>query len=68
MGYVVSIRLGLLSIPPEILEPLRRKLGVSHRVLDVLVPEVVLQRASIVSLVGELVATGMAQHVGMDWK
>jgi hypothetical protein len=32
----------LLLIPPEVLEAIRRKLRVSHSVLDVLVPEVVL--------------------------
>jgi len=32
----------LSSIPPEILEPLRRKLRVAHRMLDVLVAKVML--------------------------
>jgi hypothetical protein len=30
------------SIPPKILETLRRELGVAHRVLDILVAEIVL--------------------------
>src|SRR5262249_51701662 len=54
------------SILPEILEPFRRQLGVAHRVLDVLVAEVVLQRARIDTLIRELVSAGMAQHVRMD--
>ena len=34
--------------------------------LDILVPEVVLQGAGIVAVVGQLEAAGMAQHVRMD--
>jgi hypothetical protein len=37
-------------------------------VLDILVPEVVLQSARIVAIVGELEAAGVAQHVRMDGK
>src|SRR5262249_5218575 len=46
------------SVPPEILEPVRRQLGIAHRVLDVLVPEVVLQGARVVAIVGELEPAG----------
>jgi hypothetical protein len=35
-------------------------------VLDVLVPEVVLQGARVVAIVGELEPTGMAKHVWVD--
>jgi hypothetical protein len=35
-------------------------------VLDVLVPEVVLQSPRIVTIIGELEPAGMAQHVGVD--
>jgi hypothetical protein len=35
-------------------------------VLDVLVPEVVLQGPRVVAIVGELEPAGMAQHVGVD--
>jgi hypothetical protein len=35
-------------------------------VLDVLVPEVVLQRADVMAIVGELEAAGMAEHVWVD--
>ena len=51
------------SVAPEIFEPVRRQLGVAHRVLDVLVAEVGLHRPRVCALVGELVAAGMAQHV-----
>jgi hypothetical protein len=37
-------------------------------VLDILVPEVVLQRSGIVAIVGEFEAAGMPQHVRMDGK
>jgi hypothetical protein len=36
--------------------------------LDILVPEAVLQGAGIVAIVGKLEAAGMAQHVRMDSK
>jgi hypothetical protein len=39
---------------PEVLEPAGRQLGVSHRVLDIAVAEVSLQRSGIVALVGQL--------------
>src|SRR6476469_4566933 len=51
---------------PEVLEPVRRQLGVAHRVLDVAVTEVSLQRSRIVALVGQRKATGVAQHVRMS--
>jgi hypothetical protein len=37
-------------------------------VLDIPVPEVVLQRAAVVAIVGQFEPASMAQHVGMDWK
>ena len=56
------------GLPPEVLEPSRRQLGVSHRVLDVAVAEVSLQRSRIVALVGQRKTTGVAQHVRMSRK
>ena len=56
------------SVLPEILEPLRRQLGVAYCVHDVLVPEVMLERSRVTSIVGELVAAGMAKHVRMYWE
>jgi len=35
-------------------------------VLDILVPEVVLQSPCVVAIIGELKTTGMAQHVRVD--
>jgi len=40
------------DLPPEVLEPIRRQLGVSHRVLNILVAEVSLQSARIVPGIG----------------
>src|SRR5262249_44929270 len=51
---------------PKIFESVGRHLGGADRVLDVLGPEVVLQRPRVVAIVGELEPTGMAQQVGGD--
>jgi hypothetical protein len=44
---------------------MRRQGGIAGRVLDVAVTEIRLDRACVVAIVGELVAAGMPQHVGM---
>jgi hypothetical protein len=46
---------------PEVLETMRRQLGVAHRVLDVLVPEIGLQGAGVVAGVGQGVAAAVPQ-------
>jgi hypothetical protein len=56
------------SLPPEILEPCRRQLGIAHRVLDILVTEVRLQRLRVVPPVCKRVPAGMTQHVRMCFK
>ena len=56
----------LSSIPPEILEPIWRKLCVAHGVLDVLVAEVMLNGPRVVSVVGEFVAACVAEHLGVN--
>jgi len=55
-------------LSPEVLKSIRRKFGVTHRMLDVLVPEVGLQRAGIDAVVCELEAAGMSQHVRVQLK
>ena len=55
-----------LSVPPKVFEAVRSHFGVPDGVLNVLVPEVVLQSPRVVAIVGELEPTGMAQHVRMD--
>ena len=54
------------SVPPKVLESVGRHFGVSDGVLNVLVPEVMLQRPRVVAIIGELKTTGMAQHVRVD--
>ena len=56
------------SVLPEASEPVRGKLSVTHRMLDIFVAEVVLQRSGIDPLVCQLEAAGMAQHVRMHAK
>jgi hypothetical protein len=57
---------GANLIAPEVAEPVGRKLGVSHGVLDVLVAEIMLQGTGIVPIVGKLIAARMPQHVRMQ--
>ncbi len=54
------------SILPKALEPVRAQFRIAHRVRDVLVPQVLLDRARVLTLAGELEPTGMPQHVRMD--
>src|SRR5262249_40752191 len=54
------------SILPEPIEAVRAQLGISHRVRDVAVAEVVLQRAGIDAVIGELEAAGVSEHVRMN--
>src|SRR5262249_42030026 len=54
------------SVPPKLLESVGRHFGVSDRVLDVLVPEVVLQGPGVMAIIGQFEPPGMAQHVGVD--
>jgi hypothetical protein len=53
-------------VPPKVLEAVGRHFGVPDRVLNVLVPEVVLQGPRVVAIVGELEPTSMAKHVRVD--
>ena len=54
------------SLPPEVLEPVRRQLGVPHRVLDILVSHPGLDSPRIVTGIRQRVPAPMAQHVGVD--
>src|SRR5262245_59555520 len=54
------------SVPPKVLEPIGCHVGVPDGVLNVLVPEVMLQGPRVVAVVGELEPTGMAKHVRVD--
>src|SRR5262245_42878049 len=54
------------SVPPKVLEAIRRHFGVPDRVLDVLVAEVVLQGPRVVAIIGQLEPAGMAKHMRVD--
>jgi hypothetical protein len=49
--------------PPEVLEPRRRQLCVPHRVLDVLMAKICLERPRVMPRVGQREPAGMSQHV-----
>ena len=51
-----------LSVPPKVFEAVRRHVGVPDRVLDVLVPKVVLQGARVVAIVGQLESAGVVMQ------
>src|SRR3954451_3256666 len=53
----------LVFVLPEILEPFRDQLGVPCRVLNVAMAEPFLNCSGVVSIVGQLEAAGVAQHV-----
>jgi len=48
------------------LEPVGCQLGMTHRVLNVAVPEVRLQRARAMSRISEGKPAGMSEHLGVD--
>jgi hypothetical protein len=53
-------------LSPKVLEPIRRKLGVAHRVLNVLVTEISLQRPRVVPRIGQCLAAAVPQHVRVN--
>ena len=53
------------SVFPETVEPGRRQFGITNGVLDVLVPEIVLDGAGVVPGVGEFEPDTVPQHVRM---
>ena len=53
-------------LSPEVLKSIRRKFGVTHRVLDVFVAEPRLQRPGVVAGVRQGIAAAMPQHVRME--
>ena len=63
-GVLLERRLVL----PEVLEPLRRQLGVAYGVHDILVPEVMLEGSRVTPIVGELVAARVPEHMWMYWE
>ena len=59
-------RLEHTSVLPKPLEPVRRERRVAHRRSDRPVTEVMLDGARVLTVVGQLVAAAMAQHVAVD--
>jgi hypothetical protein len=51
---------------PKSLKSIRRKRSVSGRRLQIAMTEIMRQRPSIFALVGELISSGMSQHVWMN--
>jgi len=55
------------SVLPEAAEAIRGELSVEDGMLDVLMPEIVLDGAGVLAVVGELEAGRMPEHVRVDW-
>ncbi len=55
-------------LSPQPLESPGIRLGVAHRVLDLLVAHVVLNQSGVVPLVHQIVAARVFEHMGMDRK
>jgi hypothetical protein len=53
------------SVPKKLFKPLRRQGGIARRVLNVAMPEISLDRTRVVTVIGELKAAGVAEHVGV---
>jgi nucleotide-binding universal stress UspA family protein len=62
----LSPRLVGISVLPEPLEPIGRQRRIAHRRRDRSVAEIVLDRARIVPVIGQLVAAAVPQHVAVD--
>ena len=62
-----SVRRGRVEglIRPKGGEALGAQLGIADGVLNILVPQVVLNRSGIVAVIGQLKARGVAEHVGV---
>ena len=56
------------GLAPEVLEPIRRKLGIAHSVLDIAMPQVGLQGSGIVALIRQGEAASMPQHMRMGFE
>jgi hypothetical protein len=54
------------ALPPQLLKPCGVGGGVAHGVLNLAVPEIVLNQASVLTLIGKSKVAGMSQHVGMN--
>jgi len=55
-----------LSVLPESIEPIGRKLGVEDGVLDIPVAQIKLDRSGVLAVVGQLVSGRVPKHVRVD--
>jgi hypothetical protein len=62
----IALTSGFGAKRTKILEPYRRQFGVAYGVLDILMAEIGLQRPGVVPLVGERVAAGVPEHMGVS--
>ena len=60
------VRVPPSSVPPKVFEPVGRHFGIPDRVLNVLVPEVLLQGPRVVAIICELEPAGTAEHVRVE--
>src|SRR5262249_45015165 len=60
------VSLARSSILPEAVEPARGQLGVPDRVLNVPVPEIMLQSPRVLPVIRQLEAAGMPQHMRVN--
>ena len=67
-GNIGSASYSPHSVLPEITKPLGCQVRVAYRVLNMAVPEILLNGAGIDTFVREVKATRMAEHVRMDRK
>jgi hypothetical protein len=65
VDYVLQHTATARLILPEIAEPARRQFGISNRMLDILVSEVLLNRAYVLADIRQVEARSMAQHMWM---
>src|SRR5258708_31583021 len=56
------------SSPPEAVETVRRQFAVPHRVIDVAVTEIVLERAGVDAIVGQFVTCAVPKHVRVSFE
>jgi hypothetical protein len=66
-GGTGQVLMSARLIPPESFETILRQRSITRGVLDVSVSEVSLERAGIVAVIRQLIATGVAKHVSVGF-
>ena len=57
---------GTLLVLPKAFEPIGRESSIPHRILDIAVPQVGLERTGIVAVICQFVTAGVAEHMRMS--